>query len=233
MAEQMTDEAKAQLLERVAKLIENDLGYKVERIGGGGHDYINQLYLEGLSRGFRAYIVLGDIEEGGLMYRTVYTGKVKVIATNGEYGRDYKFKKWSIASTLNFDKGIADKKTAAFLAKVKDLVETVKAKEDFHNAKTAKRKSDNETITEWFKRPEMPKGYRLLNQGTFVLLIDGESDYSNDFRVTIGVVSNSNQLERLGNQCPVYCRIQGTIVYGDRVDDALRLYKQFYNYLKA
>ena len=186
MADRMSAKAKATVLQQVQKLIEDELGYKVELDDGRGARF-NRLNLQDLSD---AYIELEDINLSGTWsYTTKYTGDVKVIVTNGAYERGRKFKKWMVNSELNFEQGSAHKKTAQFLAKVKELVERETAIDQHKTDSEVKRKSEHAILTKWIGAPGMPIGYTLVDRRQkFVLVMDAHGGGSSDqFRVLISV----------------------------------------------
>ena len=236
MAEQMTDQVKAENLERVAKLIEDNLGYKVERKKVyQTNEHIGRLDLAGLSRGFNAYIYLKDEEEGGYRFRTVHTGAVRVVVTNGESYRGAKFKKWSMLHTLDFDKGAADKKTKAFLDKVKDLVETVTATVERHKASTDKAQRDSEYMAEWAEHGT-PEGFTLVDSWNGKYLIPIEEGEPAAYYIKVAVVTD-RRAEELGDQVHIQLgKVEfpnQSRIAGDKVNEFMRLYRQLYEFVKS
>lgn len=237
MAERMTNDAKAELLERVAKLIEDNLGYNVERCLGQGDgtgfiyklnlvgDKLNQVKLT------NACIKLDDIYDGYSIWSSKPTGDVRIIITDDGYERD-RFKKWSKLSSLNFDKGMSHKPTAKFLDKVKELVEYQVALQKHKDDLKTKRQNDFETLTEWTKRPEMPKGYTLATHGgKRFLIMDGNEECVSDFWIEMKVLSKE-RMKQFGYNQPVCGMICGYNVRAATLDEALRMFKDLYDLLK-
>lgn len=237
MVERMSNKAKAEALERVAKLIEDNLGYNVARkVRHGLTDagILSSLAIVGDQPDktglIDAYIEMEDEKAGGYSYRTSYTGKIRVIITDTRYGRGG-FRKWSLLHNLNFEKGMADKKTATFLGKVKELVERRIDQEQHKARMTTKRLNDTKWLTDWADT-KIPKGYKLVDRfGKWVLVMDGENEYSSDFQVGIGIVS-PYMSENLGDQDPIYITIFNKTVYGDRVYGALQMFRELYDFIK-
>ncbi len=235
MAERMSDKAKAEALERVAKLIENNLGYKVDRRKIYQTDeHIGLLDLAGLPKGFSAHITLKDVEEVSYPDRMHYTGEVQVVITNGRYSRDT-FKKWSLLHNLNFDKGADDKKTKAFLDKVKELVEIMTARFDRHLAFINKAQRDKEYLAEWAEHG-VPEGFKLEDRWDGKYLVPVEENEDSSFKVQVVVVSDK-RAEQLGNQPHIrlgkFEFIHVHKVDGNKINEFMRLYRQLYDFMKA
>ncbi len=236
MVERMTDQVKAENLERVAKLIEDNLGYKVERKKVWQSDeHIGRLDLAGLSKGFNAYIVLEDEQAGGYHIRMAYTGAVRVVVTNDGFGRGDRFKKWSLLNNLDFANITLDRKTKAFLDKVKELVEITTAAIERYEASIDQAQRDKEYMAEWAES-EIPDGFKLEDRWDGEYLVPVEENEDSPFKIQVVVVSDQ-RAEQLGNQSHIrlgkFEFVHVHKIDGDKVNEFMRLYRKLYEFTKS